>query len=130
MEGDGHCVNNNNCNDPALGFTNPITEYTHGGGRCSITGGYVYRGCALPDLSGTYFYNDVCSAQFFSLEVVGGVATNEQEVTAQFGGVATNEQEVTAQFGGVAAGVSWGEDARGELYVIDLQGVVSKVVAQ
>jgi hypothetical protein len=116
MEGDGHCVNNNNCNDPALGFTNPITEYTHGGGRCSITGGYVYRGCALPDLSGTYFYNDVCSAQFFSLEVVGGVSTNEQEVTAQFGGV--------------AAGVSWGEDARGELYVVDLQGEVFKVVAQ
>jgi cysteine-rich repeat protein len=115
MEGNGHCVNNPNCNNAALGFTNPITEYDHNGGRCSITGGYVYRGCELPDISGTYFYNDFCSSQVFSLQVVGGVATNEQEITAQL--------SIPSQ------GASWGEDARGELYVLDLTGVVLKVVA-
>jgi cysteine-rich repeat protein len=119
MEGDGHCVNNNNCNDPALGFTNPVAEYTHvvapgNINRCSITGGYVYRGCALPDVSGTYFYNDVCSKQVFSLKVVNGAATDEQELTTQL--------QIPS------SGVSWGEDARGELYVTDLTGVVLKLV--
>src|SRR6185369_12567094 len=40
------------CPNPPTGFTFPVHEYTHGEG-CSITGGFSYRGCALPDLQGT-----------------------------------------------------------------------------
>ena len=39
-------------------FTAPILEYGHDVGRCSVTGGYVYRGLAIPDLSGTYLFAD------------------------------------------------------------------------
>ena len=44
----------------------PLFEYTHAGGRCSITGGYVYRGAhgALPD--GTYVYGDYCTGEIFA----------------------------------------------------------------
>src|SRR5215213_2432509 len=43
----------------------PVLEYTHEKGRCSIIGGYVYRGKALPGLVGTYVYGDFCSGEIF-----------------------------------------------------------------
>ena len=39
----------------------PVAEYSHGGGNCSISGGYVYRGKAIPALRGRYVYGDYCS---------------------------------------------------------------------
>ena len=119
MEGNGNCINNANCNDPALNITLPITEYQHtndpeGDNGCSITGGYVYRGDTMPDLAGTYFFADVCASFVKSLKVVNGVATNEQDVTAQFGGA--------------QAIVSFGEDGCGETYVVEFGGTVSKMV--
>ncbi len=50
-------------------FTRPAFEYTHGSGRCSVTGGYVYRGPAgaLPD--GTYVFGDFCTGEIFGLPV-------------------------------------------------------------
>ena len=45
----------------------PITEYDHSGGRCAITGGYVYRGVNFPSLYGWYFYADYCSHTVFGL---------------------------------------------------------------
>jgi glucose/arabinose dehydrogenase len=47
-------------------FISPIAEYAHEKGRCSITGGYIYRGQALPKLAGTYIYGDFCSGELFS----------------------------------------------------------------
>ncbi|HEX2066404.1 MAG TPA: PQQ-dependent sugar dehydrogenase, partial [Candidatus Thermoplasmatota archaeon] len=38
------------------GLTFPVAEYSHAGGNCSVTGGVVYRGAALPGLRGTYLY--------------------------------------------------------------------------
>ncbi|WP_379965102.1 PQQ-dependent sugar dehydrogenase [Epilithonimonas sp. UC225_85] len=44
-------------------MTFPVVDYTHSGGKCSITGGYVYRGSLYPDLVGKYIFADYCSAQ-------------------------------------------------------------------
>ena len=54
-------------------MTFPIHEFSHGGSpyRCSITGGEVYRGAAMPWLHGTYFFADYCSNQIWTLERSG-----------------------------------------------------------
>ncbi len=107
------------CPSPPTGFTMPVLEYDHGQG-CSITGGYVYRGCALPDLRGTYFYSDYCTAFVRTFKgVSGGDAQNLADRTADVdppGGLTIDS--VT----------SFGEDARGELYVVDQGGEVFKIV--
>jgi cysteine-rich repeat protein len=99
------------------GLILPIHEYTHSQG-CSITGGYVYRGCKMPDLRGTYFYGDYCTAFVRTFEVVSGVATNHQDVTAQLESSGVDINSLT----------SFGEDARGELYITDQGGEVFKIV--
>ncbi|HEX5011886.1 MAG TPA: PQQ-dependent sugar dehydrogenase [Planctomycetota bacterium] len=98
------------CNDAAL--TLPIHDYGHGGGKCSVTGGYVYRGPALPDWNGIYFFADYCTAQVWSL-VYDGVTATVTERTAELapgGGLSLNS--IT----------SFGEDNDGELYVCDQGG--------
>src|SRR5262249_47944606 len=93
----------------------PISEYGHGSG-CSITGGFVYRGCLMPDLSGVYFYGDYCSAFIKSLRVVGGVATEQADWTVPLN---------------AGAGVSltgFGVDAGGEPYFVNRQGTVSRIL--
>ena len=51
----------------------PVSQYSHARG-CSITGGYVYRGSAIPAAVGRYFYGDYCSGTIWSLKLVNGVA--------------------------------------------------------
>ncbi|WP_185205790.1 PQQ-dependent sugar dehydrogenase [Chryseobacterium sp. C3] len=48
-------------------MTFPVAAYDHSGGKCSITGGYVYRGTQFPALQGRYFFADYCSTQIGSL---------------------------------------------------------------
>lgn len=108
MEGN-HCFNPpDNCNDGTL--TLPIHEYSHGGGRCSITGGYVYRGDAIPSLRGAYFFADYCSDQIWSLRYENGTVLDLTDRTAEL-----------APGGGLSiiniAG--FGEDGFGELYICD-----------
>jgi cysteine-rich repeat protein len=102
-------------------FNVPVLVYSHGVG-CSVTGGFAYRGCALPDLHGRYFYSDYCSAFIRSfLGVSGGDAQNEVDYTSDVdppGGLSISN--VT----------SFGEDARGELYVTDHNGEVFKLVPE
>jgi glucose/arabinose dehydrogenase len=99
----------------------PIAEYARGGSpfRCSITGGEVYRGCAVPDLQGTYFYADYCSDQIWSLVVAGGAATAQQERTTGLD---------PAGPAAISDIVSFGSDAEGEMYIADLDGEVYKIV--
>ncbi|MEW6049476.1 MAG: PQQ-dependent sugar dehydrogenase [Candidatus Zixiibacteriota bacterium] len=111
-----------NCYNPPTnceaGFTlvDPIYQYTHSGGRCSISGGYVYRGCAIPDLQGTYFFADYCTGEIWSFTYDGSGITGFQNRNTELG--------LTSS--GVA---SFGEDARGELYVVNLNaGRVYKIV--
>jgi glucose/arabinose dehydrogenase len=58
----------------SLGFTFPVAEYSHESG-CSVTGGPVYRGAALPWLQGHALYGDFCSGTIWSLSVAGGEPT-------------------------------------------------------
>jgi glucose/arabinose dehydrogenase len=108
------------CPDPAAaGITQPILVYDHDDG-CSITGGYVYRGCALPELRGTYFYGDYCTAIVRSFVLDGNRATEQRDWTADIAPSAGTDIYTISSFG---------EDARGELYVVDYaDGEVFKLV--
>jgi hypothetical protein len=90
-------------------------EYDHGSGACSITGGYVYRGLAIPALQGTYFYSDFCTSFIRSFRYVNG------QVTQHFDWASLNlsAENVT----------SFGEDNQGELYVLTSQGALYRVVS-
>lgn len=63
------------------GFELPVAEYGHAQG-CSITGGHVYRGSAIPALAGAYLYADYCSGTLWGLRYEGGRVT-QQAVLAQ-----------------------------------------------
>jgi glucose/arabinose dehydrogenase len=95
------------------GLVLPALEYTHSDG-CSVTGGYVYRGQDLPALRGTYFYADYCQGWIRSFRYAGGQATDPRSWELQDVGTIT----------------SFGEDARGELYVLAGSGVYKIVAAQ
>src|SRR5207244_10756245 len=88
-------------------FRKPVHVYSHAGGNCSVTGGYVYRGSAVPSARGRYFYGDYCSGKIWSFVPAGGKATDVR-------------QEPLA----VDSLSSFGEDARGELYATSLKGTV------
>jgi glucose/arabinose dehydrogenase len=121
------CFDNNvppGCNDPSL--TPPIHEYTHAGSpfRCSITGGYVYRGNAIPALQGTYFFADWCSNQIWSFRYVGGQVTEFTERTT----------ELVPDVGVITNIAGFGEDGSGELYIVDRSststGEVFKIIPE
>ena len=103
------------CQDPS--FTDPIAEYGHGIG-CSITGGFVYRGCLMPNLAGVYFYGDYCAGFIKSLRVVGGAATDPRDWTAQLNPGQTLTNSLT----------SFGVDEEGEPYIVDRKGTVSRIL--
>lgn len=88
----------------------PIHDYEHGNQHCSVTGGYVYRGQAIPALQGTYLFADYCSGIIWGLKAD---AAGEWQVTEL---VDTN-----------LAIASFGQDLSGELYVIDLAGLIYAV---
>jgi len=113
-----HCYppSTSTCNKS--GLTLPVTEYTHSDG-CSITGGYVYRGMELPELAGTYFYGDYCSGIIRSFTIVNGQAVNAQDWSSS----------LRTTSGGRMQGLSsFGQDARGELYMTLLSGEVYRIV--
>ena len=86
------------------GLTLPVWEYTHAFG-CSITGGYVYRGEAIPALRGWYLYSDYCNGLVWAIEA---------ETAASRGFL----DPVLLWAGGPNAVASFAEDSEGELYVI------------
>lgn len=104
------------CNSPLL--TNPIVEYGHALGDCSITGGYVYRGCGLPNYQGTYFYADFCSDRIWSFKYDGANVTQHIERT----------NELIPSQGPIGAIVSFGEDGAGELYIVSIGGSIYKII--
>jgi glucose/arabinose dehydrogenase len=95
-----------NCNPNNIPLVAPVTNYGRMVGQ-SITGGYVYRGSAIPALRGTYIYADYQSARFFTLRIENGAAVDEQEITDQL--------NPGSEIGGIA---SFGMDNSGEVYVL------------
>ncbi len=92
-------------------FTDPVVEYPHADG-CSVTGGYVYRGKAIPGLTGTYLYGDYCQGTIWKLTPNGDSWNNEE--------LLKDNLRIS----------SFGEDDSGELYVLDHSGAVYKIVAE
>ena len=96
------------------GLTLPVIDYTHADG-CSVTGGYVYRGQAVPAIAGTYFYADFCNGWVRSFRYQNGQGGSPREwPMLKPGGQVT----------------SFGEDAAGELYILEAGGKVFQIVAR
>jgi hypothetical protein len=91
------------------GITPPVLEYSHDSG-CSITGGYVYRGRAVPAAVGRYFFGDYCSGDVSSLRMQGGAATDVRREPFRLQGLTT-----------------FGTDAAGELYLGTQSGRIFKL---
>jgi glucose/arabinose dehydrogenase len=85
--------------------TLPIVEYDHSLGRCSVTGGYVYRGVAFPMLTGGYFFADYCSGTIWTIS--SAAASPASRVVLLQSGLNIS---------------SFGQDDAGELYVTDHTG--------
>ncbi|MDH4084145.1 MAG: PQQ-dependent sugar dehydrogenase [Nitrospira sp.] len=112
MEGT-HCFNpSTSCKTPH--FSSPLAEYSHERGRCSVIGGYVYRGQGLPDLTATYVYGDYCSGEIFALPSI----QKDSQVN--------NPRQLLKTSIKIS---SFGEDATGELYVLDHNGGIYRLSA-
>jgi glucose/arabinose dehydrogenase len=98
--------------NPAGRLVRPIAEYSHSEG-CSVTGGHVYRGEDVPAARGRYFYGDYCSGFVWSLVERDGQASDVQRARFEVPGLS-----------------SFGEDARGELYLVSLDGSLYRLASR
>jgi glucose/arabinose dehydrogenase len=92
-------------------LVSPVHVYSHSLG-CSVTGGFVYRGKAVPAVGGRYFFGDYCSGRVWTLKIVSGRATDVQLSARRLENLS-----------------SFGEDAAGELYAATLSGELFKLTA-
>jgi glucose/arabinose dehydrogenase len=110
--------------DAAAGpLTPPLISYGHREMmflRGCVIGGYVYRGAAIPELRGSYFFGDFTNARIYALRSVHDKAENLIDWTPVL-----NIRDETLVYSGLT---SFGEDADGELYVVDLVGSVFRMV--
>ena len=107
MEG-SQCFLSSTC-DPSP-YVAPVTEYDHSQG-CSITGGYVYRGAAIPALAGSYVYSDYCA---------GFLRTWSPD---------TGDVDWTPQVGATPSVTGFGVGGDGELYVVSQSGRILRLEA-
>jgi glucose/arabinose dehydrogenase len=106
MEGSA-CYGSSTCDQSGLVL--PVLDYTHAGAGnpCSITGGYVYRGAAIPELAGRYFYSDYCAGFLRSFLLDGRNASEQRDWNIVKPGQV----------------ISFGRDGQGELYVLTTNGI-------
>jgi glucose/arabinose dehydrogenase len=88
----------------------PIFEYDRDDGGCSVTGGVVYRGSAIPGLVGAYLFTDYCDGRIRAIRVAGGQTVDDHAFDA-------SGSEL----------VSFGVDAAGEVYVLSLGGQIYRI---
>jgi glucose/arabinose dehydrogenase len=105
-----HCYSPVTGCDPS-GLTLPIVEYEHSQGRCSVTGGYVYRGDQITSLQGYYIYGDYCSGDIWALSYDGSAVTENMLLT-------DSGLSIT----------SFGVDLVGNLYILDRGGGIYTLV--
>jgi glucose/arabinose dehydrogenase len=103
-----------NIDEPAPGHVPPVLEHRHSSGFCSITGGYVVRDPDLPQLAGRYVYGDFCQSQIRSARVRAGGAQDDRALGLP----------------AIQAVSSFGEDARGRVYVTSLSGPVHRIASR
>ena len=109
LEGN-HCFNpRENCNRE--GTIPPVLEYSLDGQPCSVIGGHVYRGNAIPWLRGTYIYGDFCSGKIHGLRHQNGQVTEHKEL-------ADTGMRI----------MSFAEDNAGELYLLSQTDGVYRLV--
>lgn len=108
MEG-SQCFATDPCD--ATDLVLPALEYGRSEG-CSVTGGYVYRGSAIPGIQGHYFYSDYCSGFLRSFRFSVGSVSDEREWDV----------------GDLGSVLSFGQDAEGELYVLSGNGNLYRLV--
>jgi glucose/arabinose dehydrogenase len=103
-----HCFSMSPCSPG--GLVDPILEYDHSGGSCSVTGGYRYRGSQLPSLQGVYFYGDYCSGRIWraTRQVATWTSVEALDTTENISG--------------------FGEDEAGEIYIVAHGGSIFRLV--
>jgi glucose/arabinose dehydrogenase len=109
-----HCYQSATCD--RKGIEEAVLEYPHSEG-CSITGGFAYRGKALPELAGSYFYSDYCTALLRSFRMKNGKVVDSWDWKA-----ALDPESQIAQVS------TFGQDQDGELYVVTHEGPIFKLV--
>ena len=87
-------------------WTKPVFEVSHNDGACAIIGGFVYRGSAIPDLQGAYVYTDLCTNDLRAFDPSDPAGTDR----SLFAG------------GSLIEFHSLGQDAAGELYLMNVHG--------
>ncbi|MGQ0608513.1 MAG: PQQ-dependent sugar dehydrogenase [Chloroflexota bacterium] len=90
-------------------YVDPIAEYTHVNGNCSVTGGYVYRGSLQPDLVGQYVLGDYCSGRIWTISANGSSLLFHRDTNALIS--------------------SFGEAENGEIYMTDHAGRLYRIVS-
>lgn len=101
----------------------PVYVYGHGCGPSeglSVTGGFVYRGGKVKSLLGRYIFADYQNARIWSFALIGGKASDFQDHTS----------ELQPEGGRINLISSFGEDAEGEIYLVDLSGAVYRITAR
>jgi len=93
------------------GMIDPVAEYSHPEGGCSVTGGYVYRG-SLPEWNGIYLYGDYCTGMVWGLLQTDGGWQNQLLF----------DLDITI--------TSFGQDGSGEVYLISDNGEILRLAAQ
>ncbi len=110
-----HAVEGYACYSPSSGCNKsgkvkPILAYAHAGGRCAVTGGYVYRGSNIPALKGWYVFGDFCSGDIWAVSSTAGTHANKILLRDTSRSIS-----------------SFGEGAGGELFVVDLGGTILRI---
>ena len=127
-----HCYNpETDCEE--TGLVMPILEYPNDANYmrvltgmeepnvdgCSVTGGYVYRGAAIPNFEGIYFFADYCSGNIWTFEEQNGKAMHFANRTDE---IALGGGDFTTYIS------SFGEDENGELLIVDYNGAVYRII--
>jgi glucose/arabinose dehydrogenase len=99
--------------EPAPGALNPVLQFSHSDGYCSVTGGYVVRDPRLPSLQGQYVYGDFCEGHIRAARLTPTSASGDRRLALKR----------------VASLSSFGQDTSGRIYVVSLEGPVYRLAA-